>query len=557
MQRSTIDAGAPTGPRGKLDRGLLAAGALVLLAAATAAMSPALPGGFLWDDIHQIQKNPWIAAPDGPVHFWTSTQQPDYWPVSFTVLWAQWRIFGGKPAGMRGFNILLHAACAWLVWRILVRWDAPGGFAVALVFAVHPVAVEAVAWIVQTKTLLAAALAYASLWTWLRWRADGKLDGYLASIGFFLAALLAKTSVVMWPPTILLATWWQERRLDRRSILLSLPFFLLSLTLGLVGVWFQWNRSMAGVVVRDDDLLSRLALAGRAFWFYAGKVVWPFELSFIYPRWELPARGWAALLPMLGLCLVAGLAWRYRRSWGRAVLAGGGFYFLNLFPVLGFLDIYYMRYSLVADHWQYLAMPGLLALLVGAAFAGGRAAGRWLGAPRRAEAGLWLVTLLVAAGCLHLARERALVFSDADHERLWRAATFENPNAWMPHNNLALILSARGRTNEAIEENRRAIELAPGAPEPYFDLGVLLHQAGDLQGAEESYRRCLELRPSELRARVNLASLLESMGRAREALAQWQAAAATPTQNREIAELCRKAVARLQHQHDRPQSPKR
>ncbi len=471
---------------------------------------PALSGGFIWDDSNMIPGNPMIAG--GLRQFWTSTEQPDYWPVAYTTHWLEWRIWGRWAPGYRALNNWLHALNAIFIWIILSRLQVPAPWFCGLLFAVHPVTVEAIAWILQRKTVLSTAWALAALWCFLQYGASHRRRWYAIAIGAFLLALLTKSSVVMWPFVLLICQWWQRRSLTSRDFRLALPFFVVSLAMGLVGLWFQYYRAIGPEIVRGDGFWSRLALAGWAVWFYVGKALFPRNLSFIYPRWELGVNGFTMFLPSLLLLVLFVAFWRYRTSWGAPWLAGMGYYVLNLVPVMGFANIYFMRYSLVADHWQYLSLPGLIALVVGG---GTYALTATSHVPSRIRVGLATIMLALLA---MRSWTQAQIYRSDDNEVLWRDTIAKNPNSVLAHNNLGFVLNEKGRHEEAIDCYRQALRLVAGDAGAHTNWGVALAAQGKLIEAIRHYQRALEINPHEANAYYNLAVTLGDMGRLEEAI---------------------------------------
>jgi len=290
-------------------------GILGIALLALAAQWPSLGGGGIWDDQIMIFENERIHAADGLYRFWFTTEQSDYWPLSYSMHWFEWRLWGDWAPGYRAVNLVLHIFNSVLVWRILARLGVPAAWLCGAVFAAHPLALEAVAWTFQRKTVLSTALVFASLDCYLQHETSGRHRWYGASIALFVLAMLAKSAVVMWPFVLLLLAWWQRREITRHDLKRAAPFFAVSLALGLVGMWFQTNVSIAhhADIVRKDPLWARTAIAGWAVWFYAYKALLPIDLSFVYTRWQLSAPSLAAYLPDVAIVLVLGVCWHFRR----------------------------------------------------------------------------------------------------------------------------------------------------------------------------------------------------------------------------------------------------
>jgi len=547
---------------------------------------PAARSGFIWDDDAFLTANPLIRAPDGPARIWASTEPPDYFPLTSTMLWAEWRLWGERAAGYHLVNIALHALSCVLLWRVLLRLRIPGAWLAASIFALHPVCVESVAWITERKNTLPMVFYLLSLLLYLR--ADGqdlpagrRRLAYGASLVAFLLALLAKTSVVILPLVLLLCAWWRRRRVSAADLRRTAPFFALSAILGLVTAWYQSHRAIGHLVVRDDGFASRLAIAGQAVWFYLGKAIAPVGLAFIYPRWSTGDTSWGAFVPLALLLGGFALLWRARRGWGRPLLFGLGYFVLGLLPVLGFLDIYFMRYSLVADHWQYLSLAGIAALA-----AAGLASATTRAGP--VVAGLAAASLLAILGTLTWRQQAPY----RDVNALWTDTLARNPGAWIAHNNLGglllldghaeqaaahfeaalqlapddagirtnlarsllklkrfeeaaaqleevlrrrpdyaeahnslgLALQGLGRAAQAIPEHETALRLSPDDPEAHNNLGNALYGLGRLEDAASHYREAVRLAPDYPEAHNNLGNALYGLGRFSDAAAQYQTA---------------------------------
>jgi tetratricopeptide (TPR) repeat protein len=489
------------------------AAAFTIIVVTIFAYLPALRGEFVFDDELYITDNPLIKARDGLRRFWFSTEFSDYYALSNSMLWLEYRLWGADPTGYHVVNVLLHAVNSVLLWRLLRRLKIPGAWLAGLAFALHPVNVSTVAWISERKNMLSMLFLLVTALAYLRFDEAGSRRWYWGSVGLFLLALLSKTSVVMLPFALLGYAWWRRGRIDRTDLLRSIPFFVLSLALGLVTIWFElvkWQRATL-----DTGFFSRLAGAGMAIWFYLYKAIVPLNLSMIYPKWEIDPQSLWSYLPAVATLGVAGVFWRYRRTWGRSALFGLGYFVLMLFPVLGFFNQGFYAYSLVADHWQYAAIPGVIALVVAAA---SRAVEKWQ--PLRRVA---VPAALVALGfLLAMSWQRATIFES--EEALWRDTVKKNPAAWAAHNNLGQALVAEQKLDEAIRHYHEALRLNPRLPHVHYNLGLALMLQGRLEDARAHFERSLRMNPNFARAHYFYAKLLAEQGETARALPHFAAA---------------------------------
>ncbi len=262
-------------------------------------------------------------------------------------------------------------------------------------------------------------------------------------------------------------------------------------------------------------IVERCLLAGRAIWFYIGKLFWPTELIFIYPRWQVSqAVWWQYLFPAAALLLLAG-CWALRRWW-RGPLAGLLFFVGTLFPVLGFCNVFPFLYSFVADHFQYLASLGVIALVSAGATLLLKRCGRWNHPVGHAAC----LVLLVSLGVLTWRQSR--IYSDIDS--LYRTTIARNPDCWMAHNNLGYALVDRGCIDEAMAQYRRALEIKPDYVEALDNLGVALFGQGRLEEAMAQYQKALAIKPDSAEIHNNLGNALANRGRFDEALAEYRKA---------------------------------
>ncbi len=494
-----------------------ASGAALIFLLTIIAYLPALRGGFLWDDAPLITENRLIKASDGLYRFWCTTEPDDYWPLTSTAWWLEWRLWGTRPMGYHVVNVLLHAINAVLVWIILRRLKIPGAWAAGLVFAIHPVNVATAAWISEQKNTLSMFFYLVAILLFLRFNERNGWSWYGLSLAAFLLALLSKTAVVMLPVVLLGCVWWTRGRVRGKDFMHTVPFFVAAAGLGLVTVWFQHQHRIAvGLSAEPVHWAARLATAGSVPWFYLCKAVLPVKLAAVYPQWQIQEIRWTSFA--LGGLLVGGLtlSWRKRNTWGRPLIFGFGYFLVMLLPVLGFFDQSYHRIAAVADHWQYYAIIGPIALVV----AGGDWACRRWSDPRR-DWGM----IMGVAGVAMLATAtwtRCRVYADA--ETFWRSYAAKDPGAYIAHVNLGVALAQAGKLEEAIGHFEQTLRLKPDYAPASYNLGRALAQQGRIRAAIPYFEQAVRLQPNDAGAHNNLANALAETDRLSEAVQHYEEA---------------------------------
>jgi tetratricopeptide (TPR) repeat protein len=491
-------------------------GGAVIILLTVVVYLPALRGEFVFDDPMLITANPIVKANDGLHRFWFTTEAPDYYPLTWSLWWLEWRLWGASPMGYHVLNVLLHAVNAVLVWVVLRRLKIPGAWLAGLVFAIHPVNVATVAWISEQRNTLSMLFGLVATLLFLKFDEDRRWRSYGFSLAAFLLALLSKTAVVMLPVVLLGCVWWVRSRVRWKDFWYSVPFFALSLALALVTIWFQYNRALVGRMARADGFLSHLAAAGCVPWFYLYKALLPVNLTVIYPKWDIHAWRWAACVPgaVLAGCFV--LLWWKRKTWGRPLLFGLGSFVAMLFPVMGFFNQGFYNYSLVADHWQYYSIIGVIALVV----AGAVTIGRRMGERRRRFGTAVGVAALLALGMATWMR--AGVYQNS--EALWRDNVVKNPSAWLPHYNLGNVFLNAGTTEEAIRHYEQALRLKPDYTDAHVNLGDCLLRVGRVQEAIDHYKQALQVEPNAADVHNNLGFALVQAGKTEEAIQHYERA---------------------------------
>jgi protein O-mannosyl-transferase len=503
-------------------------------------------GGFVWDDGIYITGNPLVKASDGLRRFWFTTEAFDYYPITWSLWWLEWRRWGEAATGYHVLSVLLHAVNAVLVWLVLRRLDIPGAWFAAVVFAIHPVNVASVAWISEQKNTLAMLFCALTVLFYLRFDQEDDRVWYVFSLAAFILALLSKSAVVMLPMVLLACVWWVRRTVRVTDLLRTAPFFLLSFILGLVTIWFQNNRVLLGHPARSDSLMSRIVGSASALWFYVYKAILPVKLTAIYPKWNIDSSSWLSYLPVLVLAACFATFYLNRRSWGRPWLFAFGCFVIMLFPVLGFFDQSFYQYSLVADHWQYFSIIAVIALAIGGGIWVYRRSGTF---SRYSICVIWS-SLILSLGCATWSRTHVY----ANSEALWRDVIAKNPNAWSahvnlgnaflqvgkiqdavveyeaalkiepflaePHNNLGTILIRSGQLPEAIAHYEQALRIKLDYPEAQNNLGLALMGAGEFAAAVQHLKAAIQLNPNYGEARYNLAVILANQGKTDEAISQ-------------------------------------
>jgi tetratricopeptide (TPR) repeat protein len=521
------------------NRAIIAGTALLLLV--VLAYLPVLRAQYIWDDDWYVTENLSLRSLEGLRSIWFEpTRQivvSQYYPLTYTSFWLEYHLWGLDPFGYHLVNVLLHGTIAVLLWRLLLAFGVPGAWVVAAVWAVHPVMVESVAWVSERKNVLSGVFAVAAVLAYRRFDPDAfgsvaeprRWRWYVTALLLFLAALTSKTVTSTLPAALLLIVWLKRGTIRIRDALPLVPWVVAGAAAGALTIWMERHAVGARGVEWSLTAADRVLIAGRALWFYTAKLLWPAHLAFNYERWAIdPAEAWQWAFPIavavVGAALLAG-----SRRIGRGPLTAVLLFAGTLTPALGFFDVYPMRYSFVADHFQYLASIALIALAVAAG----------MRAPILTRAAPLVIGVLAV-----LTWRRAGVFENP--ETLWRDTLAKNPRSWLAHANLeryygaigaaekaveaaaavvalrsddararsrlALDLAAAGRKEEARQEHVRAVELAPDDGFVRYNYGLDLARWNEIEAAEGQYRKAIEVEPKIQRVRTHLGRILVERG---------------------------------------------
>ncbi len=510
---------------------------VMILLAAVLVYLPAFNGEWIWDDDTSVYENPVVTAPDGLYKIWFTTEDYDFWPMTKTVFWIEYQIFGNSPSGYHIVNIAFHAIASALIYLVLRRLKVPAALLAGLVFALHPVNASSVAWVAETKNTLSMIFLALTLLAYLHFERCRRRRWYALALAAFALALASKTSVIMLPVGLLGLAWWQRGSISRRDVLQSAAFFCLSAGMAAMTLFAQSRHIDA--LTRPLDGIYRLAGAGWIVWFYVYKTVAPVNLSMIYPHWKdtIESLGWISFIPTAALAaLLVAVVLKRKARWSRPVLFAFGYLILATIPVLGFFTMTIMMHSLVADHFQYVPIVGVIALLCAAG---------WKFAERRKPEVRFFLGVLAAGMLVSLATltwKRAEVIKAK--EPLWRNTVSRNPQAWMAQYKLGgiIIVANRELLNEAGALHREAHSLqnqadmfaakgnqrqaqihSRAARTKISQANAKFQQARTLLlQAEPHCRKAAELQPLHAKSFTNLGLVLVNLGRIDEGIEQYR-----------------------------------
>ncbi len=495
---------------------------LILAVVTILAYQHAWHGGFLWDDDAYIINNELLTAPDGWQRIWFSLDSPSqYFPFTYSTFRIEHALWGLDTTGYHWVNLLLHVGNALLVWAVLARLKVPGSWLAAAIFALHPVQVESVAWITERKNVLMGFFFLLTLLAWIAFvdkRSRRPWMFYCLALISYVLALSAKATACTLPAALFLILWLQKKPITMRRFIQIVPFVVLGIGMGLLAVW--WERYHQGTnrgVFTFLSPMERILVASRAVWFYLSKIFWPSNLTFIYPRWNISP---ADLIDYIWL--LAGIAacvaiYFIRRYFGRSVEVAAAFFVATLTPVLGFIMLFTFRYTFVADHYQYLACIGPIALASAGIVA---LSDRFT----HYRAVIVSAALLVVASFGTLTWRQAATYSDI--ETLWRTTLARNPECWMAHTNIGIVFLQQGKIDDAIAHYRLALQMQADSWDAEYNLGTALVAKGQVDEAILHCERAVGMRPMDPDAQVSLGNALSAKGRIDEAIAHYQKAIA-------------------------------
>jgi tetratricopeptide (TPR) repeat protein len=478
---------------------------------------PALTNDFTWDDDDYILNNFSIQRAEGLKDIWFGHKTPQYYPVVFTSFWIEYHLWGARPLGYHIVNLLFHILNALLIYALLSKLYRPIALPAALIFALHPVHVETVAWITERKNIYAALFYLLAVFNYIRFHESNRKRDYVSSFLCFALALLSKSITVTFVMVPLLIRWWQHQRIKPMDVIRLIPFGLIGILAGLNTIYYETVWVGAKGNTWSLPLLGHFVLPGKILVFYIYKLIFPLRIMFIYPRWDIdPSNVWQ-WLPVCSIVALLALFYIYKDKIGRGAFAAFFFYIVSLFPVLGFFNVYSMMYSYVSDHHQYIASIGMIIFLCGT----GELALKHAVLPqgrlnaKHHQVILWspLVLILLIFGLKIFSYSHAF----ESRETLFADIIQKNPKAWMARNNLGLVYISKGEISKALDQYRETLKIKPDDCVALTNMGSIYREQGLWEKAKTAYETCLQSDPAYATAYNNLGLVYVHSGDLRHA----------------------------------------
>lgn len=488
--------------------------AALLVVLTILAYAPVFRAEFIWDDDMFITDNALLHDADGLRTIWFAPKEnPQRYPLLLTLFWLQYRVFGVDPTGYHIVTLFFHVLASLAVWRLAKRVVPAAAPWCALIFALHPMQVQSVAWATELKNTLSGFFYVAALVFWVRHLQVGEAGGsgrprreYVWALACFTAAILSKTTTSSWPLAAILLAIYLKKPIRPAMLLRLLPTLGLGFFIGWISVVVEHIGYGRGVPVTLTTA-GKIVVAGRSLWFYITKFAWPESLMLVYPRWSVDAAnplqwGWP-----IGILVGLFLLWRFRRHIGLGPFLCAIFFVVALAPV-PFLGINFLYlYSFVADHFIYIPS---LPLVLCAGYGVQRALAAAPVFPARIVR-IGLVLVLMALTFRHSADFHGL-------ETIWRHNVSLFPNSVVGWMNYGYAVSRRGAFDEEIQAYHNVLSVDPNYAPAYNDMGLAYVAKGDNASAESAFRRSLELDAGLTEARHNLGNVLAQQNRWAEAI---------------------------------------
>ncbi len=457
---------------------------------------PSLTFDFIWDDFTYVVNSPIMSDPEGLFKIWSSQVTADFWPLTYSVLWIMKQIFGTDTFGYHLVNLVLYITTVVLVYIILRKLQLRSALWAALLFAVHPMNVEVAVWIFQIKTNLANVLGLLAFYFWIRF-VDTKSDAhpknsylfYFLTGIFLILSFLAKISLVAMPIIFGLYDYLKSDHCGIKKVCARVvPFLIVALLFAFANLRWDQNSfpTVPSELILEPSWIFRIALVGHTFWFYFIQTFWPATLTLVHPRWVLELSAFKTFILTIALffLLAASAVIILRKSvlsFRSQFAAGLLFSFLLLLPVLGLTEIYFMRYSFVAEHWLTLGLLGFL--VPGLEFL------------KTHRVNFRFFAVIPGIFAVALATKSYFHMQNFSSEKkLLQQNILENPQGIMAYNTLALILKNEDDYSQALVLLEKALAIKPTA-QSFYSLGMIQQKQNRMIEAKSSLEKSIELNP--------------------------------------------------------------
>lgn len=474
---------------------------------------PTLQNGFVsWDDNLIITGNAQAAgwSWENTGRIFSSFHYGLYHPLVILSFAAEHRLFGFNPFFFHLDNLLLHTVNTLLLFTLILilSGDLMVALVTALLFGSHPTRVESVAWAMERKDLLFTFFFFASLIFYLRGKGNQRCRDVAGPIGLFVCSLLAKAAAISLPFVLLLIDYFQDRRLDWKSLKTKVPYFLLAASFGVVALL---ARLLTGGLTRDPPFGAANILIGsyRLIFYFLPRIIWPFRDYALYPGASFAAKSFGSfpllfiISPLLVIIIGGLFIFLFRRH--KEIFFGGAFFAITIVPGLFLISI-----GPFADRFTYLPAVGIF-YLIGLAFS------YYYQRAKRAGKNALLLLLFLLAVILSLTTWRQCAIWH-DSVSLWDKACQKYPRAAAAYNSRALAYAERGQTDLALQELRRALILLPADAGLYLNLGSIYSDRGDDRQALHYYNKALQLDPELADAYNNRGNVYGKRGEYQKAL---------------------------------------
>ena len=483
-----------------------------------------------YDDDLYVYKNQHILnglTPDGIIWAFTTPNTGNWLPLTWLSFMLDYQLFGPNPGWMHLINLLLHIVNTLLLFAILKKMTGvlwPSAF-VAAAFAIHPMHVESVAWIIERKDVLSTLFLLLTLAAYVSYVRHRGLVRYLLTVLLFASGLLAKPMLVTLPFVLLLLDYWPLDRIGRfqwrmlyRLILEKIPFFALAAVSSVIT--FLVQRSSGAVInINALPLQDRVANAFLSYAKYIGKMFWPENITVFYPFDIDSFAFWQVAICALLMIVVSVLAIRFGRK--QKYLFVGWFWFVGtLIPVIGLVQ---SGAQSLADRYTYIPYIGLFIII---AWGLPELLSKWTSASsvespyRKVVLGVSMVSVLMVIGiCSH----RQVSFWN-NSITLFSHAIEVTQNNYLAHNNLGTAYGSLGRYQDEIESYKQAIGIKPDFVDAHYNLGIAYGELGRHQDAVEAYKQAIRIKPDYAEAQSNLGVAYSKLGRHQDAVEAYKQA---------------------------------